>query len=179
VVGRLDVEGDWGNWSLAGLLRQLRLDDAALAGGAESAWGAAVNTAGRIYLGPRDNLRFSLSYGNGLGRYLSYNAFNDATLIAGSGLELSEILGGFVSYQHWWGETLRSSFIAGYAYADNDVVVAPADTNRSFYSTHLNLIWSPTLNTSIGIEWLHGYRELEDGRDGELDRIQFTSTYKF
>ena len=51
--------------------------------------------------------------------------------------------------------------------------------NRESFSTHLNLIWSPTLNSSIGLEWLHGYRELEDGRSGDLNRIQFTSTYQF
>ena len=47
------------------------------------------------------------------------------------------------------------------------------------YSTHLNLIWSSSLNSLVGMEWLHAYRELLDGSDGEIDRIQITSSYKF
>ncbi|MEX2525021.1 MAG: DcaP family trimeric outer membrane transporter [Gammaproteobacteria bacterium] len=179
IVTRLDFSGDWGNWSLAGLIRQIRHDSAEAFVAADSQWGGAVSASGRIYIGDRDNLRFSLAYGNALGRYLSFNSFDDGVLDGRGNITLTDVLGGFLSYQHWWDETLRSSLTVGYARADHDLLIAPAEINKSFYSAHINLLWSPTLNTSIGIEWLYGHRKLEDGRDGELNRFQFTSSYKF
>ncbi|MBF8269145.1 MAG: porin, partial [Gammaproteobacteria bacterium] len=94
-------------------------------------------------------------------------------------IHLSPIIGGYAAIQHWWTEDLRTTATAGFAQADHATAADPGSVNNMIYSTHLNLIWSPSLNASIGIEWLHGYRELEDGRNGELDRIQLTSLYRF
>ncbi len=179
IIGKLEFGGLRGNWSVAAMLRQIRIDGYGDDDISDSAWGGAVSASGRLYLNRRDNLRFTLAYGNALGRYLSYNSFDDGIVDAGGNIELTPVAGGFVSYQHWWSETLRSSFTAGYARADPHRIVRPEEMTESFYSTHINLLWSPTLKATLGIEWLHGHREQEDGRSGDLDRIQFTSTYKF
>ena len=179
LVGKVEFTGDWGNWSLAGMARQIRHDSNTAAMGDDSTWGGAVSAAGRIRLGRRDNLRFSLSYGNTLGRYISYNAINDGVITDNGEIELTEMIGGYLAWQHWWKDDLRSTFAAGFASADHSPAVNPSLVNEKFYSTHLNLIWNPSLNSSIGIEWLHGYRELGDGRDGHLNRIQITSMYNF
>lgn len=179
LVGKVVFTGDWGNWSLAGMVREIRSDGAVLAGVADSAWGGAVSASGRISFSSQDNLRFNLSYGNALGRYLSYNAYDDGIIDMNGRIHLTRIIGGYLAYQHWWTDTLRSTAVAGFAHADNASIVNPGSVNKDFYSTHLNLIWSPSLNTSIGIEWLHAYRELEDGRNGRLNRVQMTSMYKF
>ena len=179
LVGKIEFSGGWGNWSLAGMAREIRIDGDVIAGADDSAWGGAVSASGRVRLTGQDNLRFNLAYGNGLGRYLSYNAFDDGIIDRNGHISLNRIIGGYIAYQHWWTDTLRSSAIAGFANADNTSVVPPGSVNKNFYSTTLNLIWSPSLNTSIGLEWLHGYRQLESGIDGHLDRIQLTSMYKF
>lgn len=179
LIGKVEFNGDWGNWSLAGMAREIRSDGAVAAGVADSAWGGAVSASGRIRLTGQDNLRFNLVYGNGLGRYLSYNAFDDGIIDRNGHISLNRVTGGYIAYQHWWTDTLRSTAIAGFAHADYTATLAPGSANENIYSTNLNLIWNPGLNTSIGLEWLHGHRELEDGRSGHLDRIQLTSMYKF
>ena len=179
MIGKVEFTGDWGNWSLAGMLREIRSDGAVVAGVADSAWGGAVSASGRIRLAGQDNLRFNLAYGNALGRYLSYNAFDDGIIDSNGRINLNRVSGGYIVYQHWWTDTLRSNAGVGFGHADYSATLAPGSANKNFYSTNLNLIWSPSLNSSIGLEWLHGFRELEDGREGQLDRLQLTSMYKF
>lgn len=179
LVGKIEFRGDWGNWSLAGMLREIRSDGAVVAGVADNVWGGAVSASGRIRLFDRDSLRFNLAYGNGLGRYLSYNAFDDGIIDSNGRITLNRVTGGYIAYQHWWTDTLRSTAGAGFGHADYTAVLTPGSANKNFYSTTLNLIWSPSLNSSIGLEWLYGYRELDDGRSGDLNRLQLTSMYKF
>lgn len=179
IIAKLEFINDYGNWSVAALTRGIRSDGVVPGGKDDTQWGAAVSVAGRLYINASDNLRFSASYGNVLGRYLSFNAFDDGVVADNGRINLTEMFGGYLAYQHWWTDQLRSSLVAGYARADHDLSVAPDSVDKQFYSTHLNLIWSPVLNTSLGIEWLHTFRELEDGRDGNIDRLQLTAIYKF
>ena len=179
IVARLDFTGNFGNWSVATLVREIRSDGVLSSNMEDSKWGGAISLAGRIYLDSRDNIRFSAEYGNVLGRYLSFNTFNDAVMDNNGQLNLIEIFGAYISYQHWWTTTLRSSITTGYAKANHDLSVVPDSVNEHFYSLHLNLIWNPLLNLSIGAEWIHGYRKLENNTDGDLDRMQLTFIYNF
>jgi hypothetical protein len=179
IITRLEFSGDWGNWSVATMAREIRNDGLVSGTRADSQWGAALSIAGRIYTTGQDNFRLSAAYGNVLGRYLSFNAFDDGVMNSNGQIDLTEIFGTYIAYQHWWNMQLRSSVTVGYAQAEHNLSVAPDTVDRRFYSTHLNLIWSPTLNSSVGAEWLHGYRELEDGSDGNLNRLQLTLIYKF
>jgi hypothetical protein len=43
----------------------------------------------------------------------------------------------------------------------------------------LHLIWSPIGSVNTGIEYLWGYRELENGEDGDINRVQFSAQYLF
>jgi len=180
-IGKLEFSGDWGMWSLAGLVRQIRTDNGA--GISSSSWGGAVSAAGRINTGATDNIRFALSYGNALGRYLSLNGVDDGILKSNNDIELNSMYGAYVSYQHWWSERLRSSLTLGYSRADTDLEFFPTSTlfavNESMFTSHLNLLWSLTSAATVGVEWIHGERRLEDGREGSLDRIQFTSMFRF
>lgn len=179
IITRLDLAGDWGNWSVAAMAREIRNDGHISGTMSDSQWGAAVSIAGRIYTSGEDNVRFSAAYGNVLGRYLSYNAFDDAIMESNGRIHLIDMAGAYIAYQHWWNMQFRSSLVIGYAQADNDLSGTPANPDKRFYSTHLNLVWSPTLDSSLGVEWLHGYRELEDGSDGGVNRLQATFIYKF
>lgn len=178
VVGKLEFTGAWGNWSLAGMVRQIRIDEP---GTTRSSWGAAVSAAGRINIMAADNVRFALSYGNVLGRYLSLNAADDGVLDVSDDIRLSAMFGAYLSYQHWWSQTLRSSLTLGYSRADPGPVrvPGPVDINQSLFSSHLNLLWNLTSAATIGVEWIHGERRLEDGREGALDRVQLTSMFRF
>ncbi|HSR63831.1 MAG TPA: DcaP family trimeric outer membrane transporter [Gammaproteobacteria bacterium] len=178
LLGKLEFTENWGNWSISGMVRRLQAERIVDTGN-DIKWSGAFNIAGRYYLFRQNNLRFSVSYGNALGRYLSSNAFNDATIDASGDINPIEIFSGYLAYQHWWTNELRSSIILGMARANQDTGAVPVTANRQFASSHINLLWSPTLNATIGIEWIHGYRELENGDDGNLNRLQLTAVYKF
>ena len=179
IIGKLEFSGARGNWSLSGILREIRAKNKIVKGVEEHEWGGAINAAGRIFLFRRDNLRFSFSWGNTLGRYLSFNAFDDAAIDNTGRISLTTIAGGYVAYQHWWTATWRSSLIIGMAHADQNTRIVPETDSKFFASSHANLLWSPVQDLTVGIEWLHGYRRLENGQSGNLDRLQFSAVYKF
>jgi hypothetical protein len=173
---KLSHQGDWGQWSLAGLLREIRSDGGTAS---DEAFGGAVSLAGRIKTFGQDNLRFNLNYGNALGRYIALNAFNEGDIDAAGRVELSDVYGGFLAYQHWWGPRLRSTLAYSIAGADNDLTRVPATVTEWVESYHANLLWSPVLQATFGLEYIHARRELENGQDGELDRVQFSAIYNF
>jgi hypothetical protein len=179
LVSKLTWEGTGGNLTFAFMARKIGTDVAWTYGNANAHWGGAVSVAGSWYTVDRDNLRFTLSWGNALGRYVSFGTFNDGVIDARGRIELTELLSGFVSYQHWWSRTLRSNAVIGFAYLDTATGIMPATASETMASSQLNLIWSPMLNLSVGIEWLTGYRQQVDGRSGNLNRIQLSSIYKF
>jgi outer membrane DcaP-like protein len=178
-IGKAEFSEAWGNWSLSAMVREINADGKMMTAIDDTKWGGAISVAGRVLLPNQDNLRFTFSYGNALGRYLSFNAFDDATINNTGDINLTEITSGYVAYQHWWTKKLRSSFIIGVAHANQDTGKVPANVDKLFASSNINLMWSPTLKSSIGLEWLHGYRELENGDNGKIDRLQFSAIYKF
>lgn len=179
IVGKIKFSESWGNVSIAAIAREINPDRKIVANSNDSQWGAAFSIAGRLYISSQDNLRFAFSYGNVLGRYASFNAFNDATIDNTGKINLKEIIASNLTYQHWWTSTLRSSLAIGTAYADQDTSVVPITSNKLFASSNVNLLWSPKRKVTLGMEWLHAYRELENGNDGHLDRLQFSAIYKF
>jgi len=179
IIGKVKFSDTWGNMSVAAMFKEINADDKMMTGINDRQRGVAFSASGRIYLPKQDNLRFALSYGNALGRHMSFNAFDDATIDSAGKINLTEIVSAYIAYQHWWTNTLRSSLIVGAAYADQDTSVAPSSVDKLFTSSHLNLLWSPTLEMTLGLEWLHGYRKLENGQDGNIDRLQFSVVYKF
>ncbi len=178
-IGKVKFSDSWGNLSIAVVVREINADRKIVTGINDKQWGTAFSIAGRLYTSSQDNLRFTFSYGNALGRYASFNAFNDATFDNLGKINLTEIVGGHLAYQHWWTTTLRSSLVVGTAYANQDTSTVPVTINKIFASSHLNLLWSPIRKMTLGLEWLHGYRGLENGNDGHMDRLQFSAVYKF
>jgi outer membrane DcaP-like protein len=179
IIGKIKISDSWGNLSIAGIVRDINADGQVITGTNDRQWGAAFSIAGRLYTSSQDNLRFAFSYGNALGRYASFNAFNDMIIDNNGKINLTEIIGTHLAYQHWWTTSLRSSLAVGAAYADQGISTVPATINKVFASSHINLLWSPIRKMTLGLEWLHGYRELENGNDGHLDRLQFSAIYKF
>ena len=179
LIGKATWQGGWGQVSLAGMVREIRSDGAVISGVEDSSLGGALSLAGRIMVTGQDNLRFTLNYGDALGRYMALNAFNEGSIDAAGEIELTDLYGGFLSYQHWWNQQLRSSFTWSAAMADNDLSRVPDSVTEWIDTFHANLLWSPVLQATFGLEYIHAYRLLEDDRDGELHRLQFSAIYNF
>ena len=88
------------------------------------------------------------------------------------------VYGGFLTYQHGWSPTWRSTVAYAFAHADNPSFVAKS-VNEQAQSVHVNLLWSPLLQTTIGLEYIHASRELGSGREGDLHRVEFSTRFNF
>lgn len=175
-VARLNVSPEWGSLSMAALGRQIRYDNGT---GGHDEWGGAVSLAGRINVFTLDNLRFIAHYGNGHGRYVtSVNTFSDASIDGEGNLVLTTGYGGMLSYQHWWDEKWRSTLTYGISRAEQPGFVNRLLT-RQVQSLHANLLWSPVSQVVLGVEYIYATRELLDGRDGDLQRVQISARYNF
>jgi hypothetical protein len=62
---------------------------------------------------------------------------------------------------------------------DNEVNLTGDRVNKSSNSWTVNFIYSPLPKLDVGAEFRHAVRELENGADGSLDRLQFTTKYSF
>jgi hypothetical protein len=177
VVARLNLNPSWGVLTFSGLGRQIRISERA---NEQEAWGGAVGVQGRVKVpeaGP-DNFSFMLSYGNGLGRYVSNSAFPDGALDRSGRLSLTTVYSGFLAYQHFWNPQWRSTVAYGYSAADYPAFLPGVVTHR-VQSAHANLLWSPLLQTTFGLEYIFATRELENGDEGSLHRVQFSARYNF
>lgn len=164
---------------VAGLYRQLNVVTAAV-DQTESAYG--VSASGKFMLGKND-LRWMATAGSGVGRYLGLAAGVDAVATldtageAYNSLNAQDEMGAFVSYRHLWSDKWRSNFTYGYLTIDNPVE-APNSTKEAS-SIHVNLIYSPAPKLDIGAEYFIATRKMENGVDGDLNRLMISAKYAF
>lgn len=162
--------------SFGGLLRQL--DGSSPSAQSNKAVAYALNISGKLMLGPND-LRYQVNYGDGIGRYLGLNTANGAVIDNNGELETIEAFGGYLAYRHHWTQRWRSNLVFGYFSADNDTALTGATVTESAQSVHVNLLYSPVSAFTIGAEYIFAERELENGDDGALHRLQFSAKYAF
>ncbi|MGR8919361.1 MAG: DcaP family trimeric outer membrane transporter [Gammaproteobacteria bacterium] len=162
------------SWALALMAREIRADRN---GQSDSAFGLAASLSGSVALGAADRLRFAATGGNAVGRYMSFNAFPSGRLDATGDIALTPSAGGYLSLTHLWSREWRSNLTAGYAWQDGDDAFGAE--NEHVYTVHANLLWSPLISTTLGLEGIYGARERFDGRDGEQFRLQFSTLHKF
>lgn len=176
VVARYNLKGDFGNVSFAALGRQLRADQPGLE---DETFGWGVSASGQIKFGKRDDLRFNLVGGQGVGRYVGLNTFNGAMVNPLTGeLDAIGLFGGMAAWRHPFGETARVSTGFAAMFADNPDFARPTETQSS-QSVFAALLWDIAPKVTMGGEVLFGTRELESGASGDLTRVTFSTRYTF
>ena len=182
LVARYTHKADFGHISIAALARQLKTSQNA-GGQDETTEGYGVSLSGKYNLSSGDDIRYMATYGSGIGRYVALGTSGDAVVDASGNLEAIDVVAGYVTYRHLWSDKLRSSIQASVLSIDNPDILAPtavaSDANKTIYSGLTNIIYSVTPKLEIGAEYMHANREVEDGRDGNLDRLQFMAKYSF
>lgn len=170
--------------------RQIRGQEASplgegVEGGIEKhyAWGYSLSGSFMTpYFDNRDKFLFQLNKGDGIGRYVNdlgsignYDGiFNQRT----GSLQLFDVLAGYGSLQHWWGDTSRSNFTLGYVEIDNPGFIS-GDAYKRTLRASANLMWNPTQQIDTGVEYLWGSRTNEDGEQGSAQQIQMMIRYMF
>ncbi len=168
----------WGELVVAGLVRQLRYE-VPTAGIDADAVGWGVSASGKIKLGTRNDFRFMLTGGEGIGRYVGLNFANDAVLDASGELEAIPLVAGFAAYRHVWAPGWRSNLIWSAQNVDNDTSLTGLTVNRSSQSVRGNLIWTPLPGLDVGAELMFGEREIESGASGDMSRLAMFAKYGF
>ncbi len=168
-------------------------------------WGLGFST--RLFVTNYDSIFFNYSGGNGIGHYIfdlpaqsiAYNATPTAkthSVQFGQGI----ILG----FEHYWTEHLRTNVIAGLSQVnnarflrvaargrqnvpyDNDRLDAigvnqsdVAFVNHRIQHGIINLLYKPTAELEMGVEYNHARRTTLNGQHGIAKRIQLSFIYRF
>ena len=179
LVGRYNMTGDWGSFTVAAIARELRYENNA-AGINDSTSSYGVSLSGKMNVGAGgDDFRWMATAGKGMGRYFGLNLANAAVLDANGNLEAIDSWGAFGSFRHLWNAQWRSNFTLGYAKVDNDVALTGTGVTKKASSFHVNLIYSPQPKLDFGVELMYADREVESGADGDLTRLQFSAKYAY
>jgi hypothetical protein len=176
-VLRYNMNGDWGAFTVAGIYRQLRHDDNSTT--KDSTNGYGISLSGKFVFGNKDDFRWMVSTGSGLGRYIALNASAGAVLDSDGKLHAIDSSGVFGSYRHLWNDKWRSNLTLGYLSVDNDTDLTGMNMTKKASSMHVNLIYSPQPKLDFGVELLLADRELESGADGDMTRVQFSAKYAY
>ena len=178
MVARYNLKGDWGSFTVAGLLRQLRYDNEG-AGISDKETSYGISVSGKFVFANKDDFRWMASGGKGLGRYIGLNTANGAVLDGMGNLNSINSWGVFGSYRHLWSDQWRSNFTLGYLAVDNDTSLTGMGVTKEASSVHINMIYSPVPKLDFGIEYMHANRKVESGDEGALNRFQFSAKYAF
>ncbi len=175
-TARYTHKADWGNLVVTALARQLTYKVGGIDAD-ETSFG--ISASGMFKVGD-DNIKFMLTQGKGLGRYVGLNVAHGAVL-NGDELDTIDSTSGFVAYQHKWSSQWRSTFLYSFFSADNntDLLSISGDPTESTQSYSANILYSPVKRLTFGAELKHAERETQSGIDGDLDRLQFSVKYAF
>ena len=181
LVAKLAYKGKAGEMHLAGIYRKLSYHSGALG---DNATGWGVSAAGKVPFGPegRHDIRFSATYGQGMGRYFTVGFVPDAIYdpALGDKLHVVDNFAGFAAVKLGWTEKLRSTIMAAYQKAwYPGGITLPDMANEAAYSVAGNLFYSPVKNLDVGIEYRHGQREVVSGLKGQIDRLEMAAKYTF
>jgi hypothetical protein len=187
-TARLEYTSSFGFLDLATIWRQLRVDNAL--GGAhhiyDSRLGWGVSAQGKIFLGAShlSDIRFQATYGEGIGRYMGLNFSPDAVLKADGDLGAVRNIGLYgaahIGFDKQWRINLIGSWQkVNYAGDIDHSALGVGTFNRSAWSAAANLFYSPVSNVDLGVEYRHGNREIVNGLNGHVDKLDFAAKYSF
>jgi len=171
LTARYTHRAPWGFLSGALLLRQLAYETTGTNAVDDTAVAVAGNLSGRVQLGAADDLRFSLTGGEAIGRYIGLGVASDAELDRDGTLEGVSGVAGFVGWRHVFSPQWRANLYAAASRYDHDPAVVGGALTESVRSVSANVFWTPLPKLDLGAELRFARRELESGADGDLRRL--------
>jgi hypothetical protein len=177
---RIRYEGDRGHVQLSSVFRDLavRLPN----GPQESVFGWGVNASGALRVYGKDNIVFQAAYGHGISRYVGDTGGLDLDAAPVSATNTSlralPLFGPYISYQHYWSRSLRSSGTFGFVQLQNTAFQPGTTYHKSIYSS-ANIIWNPVGSLDVGAEFLYGWVKDKSGAHASAPRFQITGRYTF
>lgn len=178
VVARYTHKGDWGHVSVAGMARQLKYEPVVGADSTDTGFGATVS--GLVKLGDSTDIRYQVSGGEGIGRYIGLATIQQDAMVDSAG-DIDALGGwaGYVGLRQVFSPQVRGNLYYARSQWDNDTTWTGFGVTRKVHSLHANMIWSPVPRLDFGVEAIWGERKLESGVDGELIRLHTMARYTF
>jgi hypothetical protein len=178
VVARRDFKGERASLGVSVIGRLINFSDVD-DGFNEREFGFGVSAGTQIKVGERDDFLLQATGGRGLGRYVGLN-FVDALAADSTGqvATIDQVLG-FVGYRHYWTDKLRTSVNVSVFFGDNPALIAGGISNKEAQSYSANLLYSPIPKFTVGVEFMHARRFVENGAAGTMDRLQLSARYDF
>ncbi|MDR3419122.1 MAG: DcaP family trimeric outer membrane transporter [Nevskia sp.] len=186
LVLRYNLKTGVGDFSVAGLGRQLKVQSpsaaGAITGADDTAFGYGGSLSGKMPLAflPGDDVRFMFTAGRGLGRYVALATIADTGIDTSGKFKPVTTYNGFVAYHHQWSAKWRSnlmlSAIEGDAMGGDNI---GGNATKRTESAAANLFYSPVKNLSVGGEYRYADRADVAGDRGRLNRLQFSAKYVF
>ena len=155
---------------VAALARSLESQDGPAGGVEDSTIAGGLSVSGKVKLG-RDDIKYMVTAGTGLGRYRGVLAKLHANVDGNGEIDPIDSVAAFVAYRHFWNDKARSSLVLGTFDGDGDIETAS--------SVHLNYLYSPVKALTYGVEFIHALRENADGSEGSMNRLQFSAKLGF
>jgi len=168
----------WGYLRTSLLARQLKLETTGVSPFDDTTYTAALSVSGRVNFGAND-LRFMVTAGDGIGRYVGVNFANDAVISRDGRLRPISGWAAFAAWKQSWNSQLRSTFMLSTSEYDNDVGLTGPAANKGSLSFAVNTFYTLAPKLDIGVELRYAEREIESGADGSLRRLQAIAKYSF
>lgn len=188
-VGQMAVERGFGSNELPTFAAALSYS---------SGWGA-INVAGGVgrvdagtqhvsahmfhagaHLNVTDTTRIMATLNATSGLAYIYGTSAGTGMDASGRLKAQEAMGGMAGISHGWTDSISTGAYVGWMEDDPaNGVTPPARNDKSRRTLHANIFWSPVSQASIGLEYVHGWRETYAAGKGEASRVQLGVQYSF
>jgi hypothetical protein len=185
VILRARWEPTRGHLQAAALIRQIRGAPPDRPNDVVGALGWGATFSGRLpspFSSDRDDVMFQHNIGAGIGRYvtdLSAEGGQDGVYDpVAQEMRVLPAYSGYIGYEHWWTERVRSAVSFGIVAVDN-LEIQSEDALHLTRRYSANVIWSPIPRLDLVAEFLWGVRINRDERRGRANQTQIGGTFRF
>jgi len=183
-VARVDYDPTWGHFSVAAILREIRIDNNEF--DARKITGGVAVTASKKIIGDRFEITGQYIRG-AIGHYGAFSAFSDGVIMTdeqgASYIEPTEIQGMSIAATIVWSEKLNSIVMASYAANTNKganvMTLGTGHAIENVKSLHANLNYNITDDLKVGFEYKKLIGNLSDNTKPNVDRYQGSMIYHF
>lgn len=182
-TAKVKLTSTWGYASLQLLVRQLKAytRNETIA---KQAYGIGIS--GKINTISNSFVKFHFSQGDGIGRYIQESAGLSGFIVnknindTDSYFELIRSKGGYVGLQIPITSSLRANLNTGYLKIQEPLLIKESsDSTEQLRSSHVNLLWTPVPNLTLGIEHSYVSKTSFAGNKGRIKRLQLSTIYRF
>jgi len=177
VTGHYRVDGPWGHFQAAGILRWLGYSspDGSVSGHKP---GYGANLSGTYNTVGKDKVLAQIAYGKGIAGYFNDGGVDLAPQSVAGGAEALPILGLLFYYDKYWSDKWSSSIGWSETYQHNSGGQEATAFHQGQYAS-VNLLHYPTKSIMVGGELLWGKLEQDNGLTGHDTRVQFSAKFNF